>query len=135
MKVIPKENEIKNKIDVRPFDEDEIAYCLKINDPCSKKTIQFNFIKILQFISLALIFTGIIICISLQGYMYQNTNFTKTERALVIGLSTIYIESVVSFPIFISICFYKPLWCLIIINILYLVIQFLFMMATLLNIE
>ena len=67
--------------------------------------------------------------------MYQNTNFTKIERALVIGLSTIYIESVVSFLIFISICFYKPLWCLIIINILYLVIQFLFMMATLLNIE
>ena len=134
MKVIPKENEIINEID-EIDDEDEIVWFLKINDPCSKKTIQFNFIKILQLISLALIFTGIIICICLQGYMYQNTKFTKIERALVIGLSTIYIESVISFPIFISICFYKPLWCLIIINILYLVIQFLFMMATLLNIE
>tara|TARA_B100000035_G_scaffold271492_1_gene246372 strand:- start:81 stop:488 length:408 start_codon:yes stop_codon:yes gene_type:complete len=135
MKVIPKENEIKNKINEENDDEDEIVWCLKINDPCSKKTIQFNMTRIILFISIVLIFTGIIICICLQGYMYQNTNFTKTEKALVIGLSTIYIESIISCPIIFSICLNEPLWYLIIVNIVYLIIQTLFMLATLLNIE
>ena len=130
MKVIPKEKKQEVVIDQ---DSDTFVCCLKTNKPCSRETIRYNLMQAMLFISLNLIFIGIIATICIQGYMYQNSNYTKTEIAVVIGLSTLYIECVVIFPIVASLCIKKPLWPLIVCDIVYLVIQALFMLATLLN--
>ena len=133
MKVIPKKNQ-EVAIDVEQESAEYIC-CLKTNKFCSRETIRYNLMNITLFISLILIASGIIATICLQGYMFQNSKYTKLERGLVIGLSTIYIESIVIFPIVASLCIKKPMWPLIVVNINYLVIQALFMFATALNAE
>ena len=132
MKVIPKEKKQEVVIDQ---DSDTFICCLKNNKPFSRETIRYNLMNITLFISLILIVSGIVATICLQGYMFQNSKYTKLERGLVIGLCTLYIECVVIFPIVASLCIKKPMWPLIVVNIIYLVIQALFMLATALNAE
>ena len=119
---------VNNEIDDKPD-----CICFKTKNCCTRKVIKYNCLKCLGYCMLSLIFILIVASVVCEAIVYLNDSYEKIEQLILIVLVTMFIESVVITPIVISVCEKKPIWPVIIANVIFVVIQLCLFLGVLSN--
>ena len=124
-----------NLVKIVDFDEKPDTCCFKTNNFFTRKVFCYNLKKCILYMSCLLIFICMVLLIVAEGLIYMNSDYSKFQQVGIIVIALTFIESVVLIPIVISCCLNKPLWVLIVFNLVYVIVQVLFIFSVLVNVE
>lgn len=106
--------------------------CFTTKKPFSRRSIRYNCFALINYLILAFYTILMVGSVVAECYFYKN-DYSKLYQLLPVAISLFIIEIVVIPASIISCCIKKTIWPVIIINIVYIVIQIILILAILTN--
>ena len=97
--------------------------CFTTTKPFSRRSVLYNCKACAIYILLLIYTILLVLSLILEAYIYQNNNYSKTERILIVNILFVLVEIVVIPAIIVSCIINKIIWPIIVFNIIFILLH------------